>query len=122
MRFLAILCLALLLPQLAPAASMEKPIPAWVEQMIADQDHAGHPDIIEESLYSGKRAFEVTHTKMADTGDEHVLLDEEGKQVCIFRGIAGRVLGGDPGSEALKDDRIQANGRAAAIPCGADEP
>jgi hypothetical protein len=79
---------------IAFASTDDMPLPPWLNKMIIVQTHAKDPDRIEECVYDGKRAFLVTHTDRFDTGDEHVLLSEEGKEICQFGGYVWRVTSG----------------------------
>ena len=51
-------------------------------------------DVIEKFVYNGQRAFLFNRGDRADTGDEHVLFGEDGKQICQFGGFVGRVTAG----------------------------
>ncbi len=76
------------------ASTDNRPLPSWLNKMILAQTNARHPDKIDECVYQGKRVFLVTHTDRFDTGDEHVLLSEGGKEICQFGGYVGRVISG----------------------------
>ena len=79
---------------IAFASTDDMPLPPWLNKMIIVQTHARYPDRIEECVYEGKRVFLVTHTDSFDTGDEHILLNEEGKEICQFGGYVWRVTSG----------------------------
>jgi hypothetical protein len=70
-------------------------LPLWVTKAIADHRATRSRDIIEEQNYGGKRAFEFTSGTQFDTGDEHVLFAEGGKQICRFGGYVGHVSRGE---------------------------
>ena len=79
-------------PTLAQGANA--PLPAWVNKAIVERRDSRSPDVIEESTYNGRRAFLFTRGDRADTGDEHVLFSEDGKQICQFGGFVGHVTAG----------------------------
>ena len=68
--------------------------PAWVTKVILEHRNSRSRDIIEESAYNGQRTFLFIRGDRADTGDEHVLFGEDGKQICKFGGYVGRVTAG----------------------------
>lgn len=79
---------------LASYAESAAPLPVWLTRMITVQRNANYPDVIEEVNYDGKRAFQVTHTDRIDAGSDHVLLNEEGEEICRFGGYEGQVNSG----------------------------
>src|SRR5580704_305451 len=74
-----------------PPNSGEKPLPEWLSREIRARCHSLNPDDIEELSYGRKRAFEFTSGTRFDTGDEHALVSEDGKQICLFGGLVGHV-------------------------------
>jgi len=92
--FQAFCCAVLLLlqPRLAEGASTS--LPVWVTKAIAERQAARSRDVIEESAYGGNRVFEIISGYRFDTGDEHVLFGEDGKEICKFGGFAGHVTSG----------------------------
>ena len=75
--------IGLLLFQLGLAAAAPVPLPAWVEKAVAERRESQSRDVIEESTYDGRRVYEVISGYRFDTGDEHVLFDEDGYyQAC----------------------------------------
>jgi hypothetical protein len=87
---------ALVLPlQPTTLADGDNPsLPGWVNRAIAEQRESRSPDVIEELTYNGERAFERIRGDRFDTGDEHVLFDENGKEICQFGGFVPRVTAG----------------------------
>ena len=75
-------------------AATDSPLPQWVVQSIKDHRAARSQDTIEEQDYMGQRAFEFISGTKFDTGDEHVLIANDGRQICQFGGIAGHVTRG----------------------------
>jgi hypothetical protein len=71
-----------------------EPLPAWVSKAILERENSGSRDVIEEATFNGVRAFLLHRGDRADTGDEHVLFDEDGSEICQFGGFAGRVSAG----------------------------
>jgi hypothetical protein len=76
------------------AAAAAQPLPAWITKAIAERQHTKSSDVIEEASYEGKRVFEIILGDRFDTGDEHILLSDDGKQICKFGGFVGRVTSG----------------------------
>jgi hypothetical protein len=72
----------------------DAPLPAWVDKAIAERQASKSFDVIEESTYDGTRAFLLTLGDRADTGDEHILFSEDGREICQFGGFVGRVTAG----------------------------
>ena len=48
----------------------------------------------ELSTYQEKRAYEYIRGDVADTGYEHVLYDEDGREICKFGGLSPEVTSG----------------------------
>ena len=80
--------------QLDLAQSAGEPLPAWVKKAIAERRDAQSPDSIEESTYEGRRVFELNRGDRGDFGDEHVLFEESGREICKFGGFVGQVTSG----------------------------
>ena len=80
--------------QPALAGAVTTSLPAWIAKAIAERRGTNSHDSIEESTYGGKRVFLITAGDRADTGDEHKLFDETGKEMCQFGGLAGHVTAG----------------------------
>jgi hypothetical protein len=80
--------------QLGLAEGANSPLPAWVSKAIAERRASRSRDVIEESTYNGKRVFEFVRGDVADTGDEHTLFSEDGKEICQFGGFVGHVTRG----------------------------
>ncbi len=77
-----------------PAHADQTSLPAWLKKTLAEQRNRTYPYVIEEVTYDNKRAFEFDRTDEFDTGDEHILKDKEGKEICKFGGYVGRVTSG----------------------------
>jgi hypothetical protein len=70
-------------------------MPAWLNKRIADRQKSyNRIELVEESLYLGKRAFEVFQGDVRDADNEHQLLSDDGKLICEFGGFAGHVVSG----------------------------
>ncbi len=69
-------------------------LPSWLAKHISDQKDKKYPDEVEEVSYKGSRAFELVRTDRYDTGDEHVLYNVNGNEICKFGGYKGRVTSG----------------------------
>jgi hypothetical protein len=76
------------------AACGNEPLPAWVNEAIEERQASISFDVIEESTYDGARAFLLILGDRADTGDEHILFAEDGREICQFGGFVGRVTAG----------------------------
>jgi hypothetical protein len=48
-----------------------------------------HRDSFDEEINEATRVFQFTCGDRADTGDEHILFSEAGKEICKFAGVAG---------------------------------
>ncbi len=70
------------------------PLPKWLSEAIAERQNSGSPDPIEQSTYDGRRVFESIRGDRADTGDEHILFENDGRAICQFGGFVGRVTSG----------------------------
>jgi hypothetical protein len=75
-------------------ANANGPLPAWLNKSIAERQASRSRDYIEEATYQGKRAFEFISGDRFDAGDEHVLFDDSGKELCKFGGFVGHVTSG----------------------------
>ena len=83
------------------ASRAELPLPTWVKNLIAKQGVRSRT-VVEESIYDGKRVFEVLPgDRAADSGDEHVLYSEDGGVICTFGGFAGHVTAGSCNIEQI---------------------
>jgi|GEM_PF-6873729 len=67
-------------------------IPAWLRQQVSEGGR--FPPVIEAVSYRGQPAFHTIATDRYDTGDEHSLFSSDGRLICVFGGIAGRVTSG----------------------------
>lgn len=89
-RTCSILIVAAILES-AGAGAATQAIPAWIKKFIASQP-ARSRTIIEESIYRGKRVFEILPGGRApDSRNEHILRSEDGRLICEFGGFVGRV-------------------------------
>jgi hypothetical protein len=89
-----------------PAENTSEPLPEWLTKMIAGQKNSRYPYEVEESTYDGKRAFLIIHTEIDDVGDEYVLLNENGNELCKFGGVAGHVTSGSCDIDGITVRRI----------------
>lgn len=80
--------------QILAADAAQPPLPAWVNKAIAVRKASRSQDVIEEAVYNGKRVFEIIAGDRFDTGDEHAVFAEDGKEICKFGGFVGRVSSG----------------------------
>ena len=80
--------------QPSPATEQAAPLPQWLLQVIKGERKLHCPGSFEEARYQGKRVFEFTCSDRFDTGDEHTLFSEDGKEMCKFGGYAGLVASG----------------------------
>jgi hypothetical protein len=69
-------------------------LPEWLLKSIQATKASAHPGTFEEATYEGQRVFEFIRGDRADTGDEHILFSEDGKEICEFGGIVGHVTSG----------------------------
>lgn len=69
-------------------------LPQWLLKSIQATKASAHPGTFEEAAYEGKRVFEFIRGDRADTGDEHILFSEDGKEICEFGGFVGHVTSG----------------------------
>jgi hypothetical protein len=86
--------LSLLLTQLCLSTEQARLLPQWLLKAIEAERKLPHPGSFEEATYEGKRVFELTRSDRFDTGDEHTLFSENGKEICKFGGFAGHVTSG----------------------------
>jgi hypothetical protein len=95
-RLVAFLTLSLSVCSGCPVAAADPTpvLPGWLSKAIEVEKTSSHPGTFEEASYEGKRVFEFIRGDRADTGDEHVLFSEDGKEICKFGGIVGRVTSG----------------------------
>lgn len=93
-RAALMVCPTAFLAQLCLSAEQAAALPQWLLRAIEAEKKSAHPGSFEEETYEGKRVFQFTRGDRADTGDEHILLSEEGKQICMFGGFAGQVTSG----------------------------
>jgi hypothetical protein len=89
-----VFALAICLASTQSRAADPQPLPKWLQEAIAANAKKKTPDTYEESLYLGNRAFHMIRGDRADTGDEHLLFAEDGRQICQFGGFVGRVTAG----------------------------
>jgi hypothetical protein len=74
------------------SAAAPASLPSWVTQLTAARPL---PKVVEEVSYEGKRALEVhPGDRRADSGNEHVLLSDQGRVICEFGGYVPRVTSG----------------------------
>lgn len=93
-RMLLLLYLNSFVIQRSLAAEKAAALPkGLLGEMEVDRTSA-HPGSFEEASYEGKRVFQFTRGDRADTGDEHILFSEDGKEICKFGGFAGHVTSG----------------------------
>ena len=74
--------------------SADDPLPAWLDKAISELQRSRSRDVIEEATYNGRKVFVFISGDRADTGDEQVLIGEDGKEICQFGGFVGRVTAG----------------------------
>jgi hypothetical protein len=89
-----LLCFNTFVIQDGLAAEKGAALPKWLLSAMEAERKSAHPGSFEEASYEGKRVFQFTRGDRADTGDEHTLFSEEGKEVCKFGGFAGHVTSG----------------------------
>ena len=89
-----VLCLNAFLVQLCPATEQAPPLPQWLLKAIEAERKSPRHGSFEEARYEGKRVFEYIRGDRFDTGDEHTLFSEDGKEICRFGGFVGRVTSG----------------------------
>jgi hypothetical protein len=82
------------LAQLCLATEQAAPLPQWLLKAIEAERKLPLPGSFEEATYEGKRVFEFIAGDRFDTGDEHTLFSEDGKEICKFGGFAGHVTSG----------------------------
>jgi hypothetical protein len=88
------ICLAAFLAQLCLSGEQAAALPQWLFRAIEAEKMSAHPGSFEEVTYEGMRVFQFTRGDRVDTGDEHILFSEEGKEICKFGGFAGHVTSG----------------------------
>jgi hypothetical protein len=93
-RLVLILCLNAFLPQPCLAAEQAEPLPQWLRRAIDAEKKLPLSGKFEEATYEGKRVFEFTRGDRFDTGDEHTLFSDDGKEICKFGGFIPRVTSG----------------------------
>jgi hypothetical protein len=93
-RFALLLCVNAFFAQLSLAIEQGVPLPQWILKAIEADKKLLHPGSFEEATYNGKRVFLFTRGDRFDTGDEHTLFSEDGKEMCKFGGFAGHVTSG----------------------------
>ena len=95
-RLFAVLVATLFAATGIGSASLSKPpLPAWIAKAVAEKRAVNSLDVMEESTFHGVRVFEIVSGYRFDTGDEHVLYDESGKEICEFGGFVGQVTSGE---------------------------
>jgi hypothetical protein len=93
-RVFLLLCLYPFVIQHCLAAEKAAALPKWLLSAMEVDRKSAHPGTFEEASYEGKRVFQFTRGDRADTGDEHILFSEDGKEICKFGGFAGHVISG----------------------------
>jgi hypothetical protein len=93
-RVALVICLTAFLAQLCLSGEQLAALPQWLLRAIEADRKSGHSGSFEEESYEGKRVFQFTRGDRADTGDEHILFSEEGKEICKFGGFVGQVTSG----------------------------
>ena len=93
-RAALVLCLAAFLAQLCLSNEQAAALPQWLFRAIEAEKKSSHPGSFEEETYEGKRVFQFTRGDRVDSGDEHILFSDEGKEICKFGGFAGHVTSG----------------------------
>ena len=89
-----VFCLNAVLAQLCLATEQAAPLPQWLVKAIEAEKKLPLPGKFEEAAYEGKRVFEFIRGDRFDTGDDHVLFSEDGKEICKFGGFVPRVTSG----------------------------
>ena len=89
-----VVCLTAFLAQLCLSAEQTAALPQWLLKAIEVEKTLPHPGSFEEATYQGKRVFQFTRGDRSDTGDEHTLYSEDGREICKFGGFAGQVTSG----------------------------
>lgn len=79
---------------LAVWSDVPSTLPQWLQKAIELEKSSVHPGTFEEASYDGKRVFQFTRGDRSDTGDEHTLFSEDGKEICKFGGFVGHVTSG----------------------------
>jgi hypothetical protein len=77
------------------AADKAAALPKWLLSAIEAERKSAHPGTFEEASYEGKRVYQFIRGDRADTGDEHTLFSEDGKEICKFGGLVGHVTSGN---------------------------
>jgi hypothetical protein len=93
-RAALVICLTAFLAQLCLPGEQAAALPQRLLRAIEAEKKSAHPGSFEEETYEGTRVFQFTRGDRADTGDEHILFSEEGKEICKFGGFAGHVTSG----------------------------
>jgi len=94
LRLFLLLCLNSFVIHHCLAAEKPAALPKWLLSAIEVDRKSAHPGTFEEASYEGKRVFQFIRGDRADTGDEHILFSEDGKEICKFGGFAGHVTSG----------------------------
>jgi len=92
-RLAAVLAWLLCRP-VAVGSDVPSTLPQWLQKAIGLEKASTHPGSFEEATYDGKRVFQFTRGDLSDTGDEHTLFSEDGKEICKFGGFVGHVTSG----------------------------
>jgi hypothetical protein len=90
----SLVCLNALAVQQGITAKTDTALPEWLLSAINAERKSALPGTFVEARYRGKRVFEFNRGDRFDTGDEHVLFSEDGKEICVFGGYAGHVTSG----------------------------
>ncbi len=72
-----------------------RPYLSGILNAIEAERKTARPGSFEEARYEGKRVFQFTRGDRADTGDEHTLFSEDGKEIRKFGGFVGHVTFGN---------------------------
>jgi hypothetical protein len=93
-RAALVICLTAFLAQLCLSGEQAAALPQWLLRAIEAEKKSAHPGSFEEETYEGTRVFQFASGDRADTGDEHILFSEDGKEICRFGGFVGHVTSG----------------------------
>jgi hypothetical protein len=86
---------------LAVGSDVPATLPQWLLKAIGLEKASPHPGSFEEATYDDKRVFLFNSGGRSDTGDEHTLFSEDGKELCRFGGIVGHVTSGSCSIEKI---------------------
>jgi hypothetical protein len=84
-QVITMVCGLVFLTQCACAPEGSEPLPAWVNEAVADQQASrGRPMKIDDCTYEGKRVFLFTRLDVAEASDADTLFRNDGKPMCKF--------------------------------------